>query len=114
MITNILGSRRRRQSGNDQQQQQSRMVKSDAQLYRDLAQASGGQAIEVTKSDLPNATSIITESSSPSLVSTKCSHFSKHKKKLCSVVSPVLFMFLGDPSAGGQESRKDRKFHLHS
>ncbi|XP_053298127.1 von Willebrand factor A domain-containing protein 7 [Pleuronectes platessa] len=41
---------------------------SDAQVYRDLAQASGGQAIEVTKTELPVATSIITESTSSSLV----------------------------------------------
>ncbi|XP_071362498.1 von Willebrand factor A domain-containing protein 7-like isoform X2 [Trachinotus anak] len=67
MITNILGSRRRRQTDNGQQQN-SRMLKSDAQLYRDLAQASGGQAIEVAKSELLGATSIITESSSSSLV----------------------------------------------
>ncbi|KAK9536523.1 hypothetical protein VZT92_006297 [Zoarces viviparus] len=69
MITAILGRRRRRQSDDVQQQQfSSRMVTSDGQLYRDLAQASGGLAIEVTKSELPAATSIITESSSSSLV----------------------------------------------
>ncbi|KAI3373209.1 hypothetical protein L3Q82_006518 [Scortum barcoo] len=68
MITNILGFRRRRQSGDDQQQQRSRMLTSDNQLYRDLAQASGGQAVEISKSELPVATSIITESSSSSLV----------------------------------------------
>ncbi|XP_051258148.1 von Willebrand factor A domain-containing protein 7 [Dicentrarchus labrax] len=68
MITNLLGFRRRRQSSNNQQQQHSRMVKSDAQLYKDLAQASGGQAIEVTKSELQVATSLIVESSSSSLV----------------------------------------------
>ncbi|XP_031694999.1 von Willebrand factor A domain-containing protein 7-like, partial [Anarrhichthys ocellatus] len=45
-----------------------RIAASDAQLYRDLAQASGGLAIEVTKNELPVATSIITESSSSSLV----------------------------------------------
>eukprot|EP00064_Thunnus_orientalis_P014263 superscaffoldBa00002458_g14305 len=67
MITSIL-SRRRRQIDNDQQQKLTRMVASDVQLYRDLAQASGGQAIEVTKSELPEVTSIITESSSSSLV----------------------------------------------
>uniref|UniRef100_A0A8D3BK46 von Willebrand factor A domain-containing protein 7-like n=1 Tax=Scophthalmus maximus TaxID=52904 RepID=A0A8D3BK46_SCOMX len=44
------------------------MAASDAQVYVDLAQASGGLAIEVTKSELPAATSIITESSSSSLV----------------------------------------------
>ncbi|KAK9536522.1 hypothetical protein VZT92_006296 [Zoarces viviparus] len=45
-----------------------RIAASDAQLYRDLAQASGGLAIEVTKNELPVATSIITESSTSSLV----------------------------------------------
>ncbi|XP_033995611.1 LOW QUALITY PROTEIN: von Willebrand factor A domain-containing protein 7-like [Trematomus bernacchii] len=41
---------------------------SDAALYRDLAQVSGGLAIEVTKAELPAATSIITQSSTSSLV----------------------------------------------
>ncbi|XP_030294299.1 von Willebrand factor A domain-containing protein 7-like [Sparus aurata] len=68
MITGRGLFRRRRQIGNDQQQQQSRLATSDAQLYRDLAQTSGGQTIEVTKSELPEAISIITESSSSSLV----------------------------------------------
>ncbi|CAK6971423.1 von Willebrand factor A domain-containing protein 7-like [Scomber scombrus] len=68
LITNVLSSRRRRQIGNNQQQSRTRMVASAVQLYRDLAQASGGQAIEVTKSELPKVTSIITESSSSSLV----------------------------------------------
>ncbi|XP_075343581.1 von Willebrand factor A domain-containing protein 7-like [Odontesthes bonariensis] len=68
MITAILGFRRRRQADNDQQQQSPRMARSDTQLYRDLAQASGGQAIEVTKDQLLEATSIIQESSSSSLV----------------------------------------------
>ncbi|XP_047463493.1 von Willebrand factor A domain-containing protein 7-like [Mugil cephalus] len=69
MITNIFsGFRRRRQLEDSQQQQYSRMAASDTQLYRDLAQASGGQAIEVTKSQLLDATSIIVESTSSSLV----------------------------------------------
>ncbi|XP_026183681.1 von Willebrand factor A domain-containing protein 7-like isoform X2 [Mastacembelus armatus] len=70
MITKVLGFRRRRQSDDNQQeeQQQYRMLRSDSQVYRDLADASGGQFIEVTKSELPKATSIITESSSASLV----------------------------------------------
>ncbi|KAM8740973.1 von Willebrand factor A domain-containing protein 7-like [Acanthopagrus schlegelii] len=68
MITGGGLFRRRRQIGNDQQQQQSRLSTSDLQLYRDLAQTSGGQSIEVTKSELPEAVSIITESSSSSLV----------------------------------------------
>ncbi|XP_071377847.1 von Willebrand factor A domain-containing protein 7-like [Centroberyx affinis] len=66
MLTNISGSRRRRRS--DHEQQRNQMSKLDAQLYRDLAQASGGLAIEVTKTELPVATSIITETSSSSLV----------------------------------------------
>ncbi|XP_041809022.1 von Willebrand factor A domain-containing protein 7-like [Chelmon rostratus] len=65
-MISMLPSRRRRRD--DSQQQHSRIKESDAQLYRDLAQASGGQAIEVTKSELPVAISIITESSSSSLV----------------------------------------------
>eukprot|EP00064_Thunnus_orientalis_P014262 superscaffoldBa00002458_g14304 len=66
MITGstVVNRRRRR----DDKQQHSKIAASDVQLYRDLAQASGGQAIEVTKSELPAATSIITESSSSSLV----------------------------------------------
>ncbi|XP_059208302.1 von Willebrand factor A domain-containing protein 7-like [Centropristis striata] len=69
MITGILGSRRRRQSdGTDSQQQNRLLVKTDAQLYRDIAQVSGGLSIEVSKSQLLEATSIITESSSSSLV----------------------------------------------
>ncbi|KAL7390224.1 hypothetical protein ABVT39_017352 [Epinephelus coioides] len=72
MITAVLGFRHRRQSDDSLQQQQqqpiSRMARSDAQLYRDLAQASGGLAIEVSKSELLEATSIITQTSSSSLV----------------------------------------------
>uniref|UniRef100_A0A673BN34 VWFA domain-containing protein n=1 Tax=Sphaeramia orbicularis TaxID=375764 RepID=A0A673BN34_9TELE len=45
-----------------------RLAAADAQVYRDVAQDSGGQFIEVTKSELPTATSIIIESSSSSLV----------------------------------------------
>lgn len=62
----IFPFRRRRQSAVSQQQEQQsgRMLKSDAQLYRDLAQASGGLAIKVLKSELPVAISILTESSS--------------------------------------------------
>ncbi|KAG8008012.1 von Willebrand factor A domain-containing protein 7 [Nibea albiflora] len=63
MITgSTVENRRRRREG-----KHVRITASDAQLYRDLAQASGGQAIEVTKSELPVAINIITESSSSSL-----------------------------------------------
>ncbi|XP_054482354.1 von Willebrand factor A domain-containing protein 7-like [Anoplopoma fimbria] len=57
-----------RRERNDDNQISPRIAASDAQLYRDLAQASGGLVIEVTKSELPVATSIITESTSSSLV----------------------------------------------
>ncbi|XP_069002307.1 von Willebrand factor A domain-containing protein 7-like [Embiotoca jacksoni] len=65
MITdsNVINRRRRR----DQQQTRG-ITASDSQLYRDLAQASGGQAIEVTKSELPLAVDIIIDSTSSSLV----------------------------------------------
>ncbi|TMS13764.1 von Willebrand factor A domain-containing protein 7 [Larimichthys crocea] len=53
---------------NRRRRREVRITASDAQLYRDLAQASGGQAIEVTKNELPVAISIVTESSSSSLV----------------------------------------------
>ncbi|KAI3373763.1 hypothetical protein L3Q82_022348 [Scortum barcoo] len=56
---------RRRRSD---QRQSSRITESDAQLYRDLAQASGGLAVEVEKSELSEVVSIITESTSSSLV----------------------------------------------
>lgn len=46
----------------------SRMSSPESLLYRELAQSSGGQAIEVTKSELFEATRIITESSAASLV----------------------------------------------
>nr|XP_046266994.1 von Willebrand factor A domain-containing protein 7-like [Scatophagus argus] len=63
--TTMVNRRRRR---DDRQLQQSRISSSDAQLYRDLAQTSGGLAIEVTKSELPEAVSIVTQSSVSSLV----------------------------------------------
>lgn len=48
---------------------QSRIAGSDAQLYKELAQASGGQAIEVATGDLAAAIGLITQlSSSASLV----------------------------------------------
>ncbi|XP_035998877.1 von Willebrand factor A domain-containing protein 7-like [Fundulus heteroclitus] len=67
MITDsIVTNRRKRSNGN---QPQTRMIaESDAQLYRDLAQASGGQAIEVTKAELPAATTIITQFARSSVV----------------------------------------------
>ncbi|XP_027888394.1 LOW QUALITY PROTEIN: mucin-3A-like [Xiphophorus couchianus] len=77
IITNVLGLRRRRQADNNQQtrcsdvesKQGVRMSRAGGQLYRDLAQASGGQAVEVTKGQLLEAINILTESTSSSLVS---------------------------------------------
>lgn len=46
--------------------------------YYDLAQASGGQAIQVSKSDLSLATGIIEDSSASALVSAREAHWSEH------------------------------------
>lgn len=46
-----------------------RMPRADFRVYYDLALASGGQAIEVSKSSLPQATEIIVDSSTSALVS---------------------------------------------
>ncbi|XP_062414135.1 LOW QUALITY PROTEIN: von Willebrand factor A domain-containing protein 7-like [Pungitius pungitius] len=61
MISGSTVLNRRKRSGDTQNP-------NHAQLYRDLAQASGGLVIEVTKSELAAATSIITQSSRSSLV----------------------------------------------
>lgn len=66
MLTDVLASRRRRRSLQGPVSRS--MSQSDAQLYRDLARASGGQAIEVTKSDLSLATSVIEDSSAGAVV----------------------------------------------
>ncbi|XP_061686245.1 von Willebrand factor A domain-containing protein 7-like [Syngnathoides biaculeatus] len=57
MLTHVLTSRSIRT-----------LNQADAQLYRDLAWASGGQAIEVSKSDLALATRVIEDSSSSAMV----------------------------------------------
>ncbi|XP_035516567.1 von Willebrand factor A domain-containing protein 7-like [Morone saxatilis] len=61
MLTNVFLRRRRRSS------RASRSL-STAQLYHDLAQASGGLAIEVTKSDLSLVTAVIKDSSASAVV----------------------------------------------
>ncbi|XP_045070728.1 von Willebrand factor A domain-containing protein 7-like [Coregonus clupeaformis] len=76
MLTdNLRSSRRRRHSVGgasvvwpSQGGASNRMAQSDAQLYHDLAQASGGQAIEVTKVDLHRATSVIEDASAAAQV----------------------------------------------
>ncbi|XP_061686107.1 von Willebrand factor A domain-containing protein 7-like [Syngnathoides biaculeatus] len=65
LLTDVLSSRRKKSL----QDVFSRVVgQIDVQLYRDLARASGGQAIEVSKSDLALATSVIEDSSGSSMV----------------------------------------------
>ncbi|TNN54197.1 von Willebrand factor A domain-containing protein 7 [Liparis tanakae] len=71
MLTDVTSARRRRRSLLDVSSRS--MSQSDAQLYRDLAQASGGQAIEVTKSDLTVATSVIKDSSASAVSSSQAS-----------------------------------------
>ncbi|KAM9362957.1 von Willebrand factor A domain-containing protein 7 [Symphorus nematophorus] len=66
MLTDVLASRRRHRRSQGLFPRS--MSQSDAQLYRDLARASGGQAIEVTKSDLSLATSVIEDSSASAVV----------------------------------------------
>ncbi|KAM9792685.1 von Willebrand factor A domain-containing protein 7 [Neosynchiropus ocellatus] len=66
MLTDVLASRRRRRDRTGVAPRS--MSQADAQLYRDLARASGGQAIEVTKSDLPAATAVIEDSSASAVV----------------------------------------------
>ncbi|XP_014910268.1 von Willebrand factor A domain-containing protein 7-like [Poecilia latipinna] len=67
MITDsVVTNRRRRRNSNLLQTRA--ISESDAQLYRDLAQASGGQAIEVTKAELPVAAATIVQSVRSSLV----------------------------------------------
>ncbi|XP_076139012.1 von Willebrand factor A domain-containing protein 7-like [Alosa pseudoharengus] len=70
MLTGTLsGARRRRTPNDDQQNQRLRFFDpSSIQLYQELALASGGQAIQVTKEDLPQATSIIEDSTTSALV----------------------------------------------
>ncbi|XP_054907450.1 von Willebrand factor A domain-containing protein 7-like [Poeciliopsis prolifica] len=62
MITDSVVTNRRRRRRNSNQMQTRLISESDAQLYRDLAQASGGQAIEVTKAELPVAAATIVQS----------------------------------------------------
>lgn len=67
MISGAVGPKRhRRRVAN--RQQPGIIPASSVQLYRDLAQASGGTAIEVDKTDISAATSIIIESSTSSQV----------------------------------------------
>uniref|UniRef100_G3Q3U2 Hemicentin/VWA7 galactose-binding domain-containing protein n=1 Tax=Gasterosteus aculeatus TaxID=69293 RepID=G3Q3U2_GASAC len=66
MITDVFARRRRRRGSQGVASRS--MSQNDAQLYSDLAQASGGQAIEVSKSDLSFATRVILDSSATAVV----------------------------------------------
>ncbi|XP_056092826.1 von Willebrand factor A domain-containing protein 7-like [Rhinichthys klamathensis goyatoka] len=71
MLTNGLAARRRRSEDSNRGQRQhysTRISNPLNQVYEDLALASGGQAIEVTKATLPQATSIILDASTSALV----------------------------------------------
>ncbi|XP_074528550.1 von Willebrand factor A domain-containing protein 7-like [Halichoeres trimaculatus] len=68
IISDSTSTNRLRRRRDDSQQQQTRLTASDAQLYRELAQASGGQMVEVSKRELSAAASIISDSLKSSLV----------------------------------------------
>ncbi|XP_066534390.1 von Willebrand factor A domain-containing protein 7-like [Hoplias malabaricus] len=71
MLTNALSARRRRSGERphtDQSNFSIRLSNPLNKIYHDLAQASGGQAIEVTKETLSQATSIIGNTIAASLV----------------------------------------------
>ncbi|GAA6098474.1 von Willebrand factor A domain-containing protein 7-like [Tachysurus ichikawai] len=70
MLTNAISSRHRRRAASidGQQQVSTRVLNQLNQVYHDLSQASGGQAIEVTKGTLPQATNIIAVTSRSTLV----------------------------------------------
>lgn len=108
MVTDTTVTNRRRRRDTVHQHQRA-ISESDAQLYRDLAQASGGQAIEVTKSELSVATSIITESSSSSLVRAQMSlPVLSYIISKMPAVSSVSCDSIGDAAAGRPEPREGR------
>ncbi|XP_056135621.1 von Willebrand factor A domain-containing protein 7-like [Lampris incognitus] len=65
LLTDVLSRRNRRESKLPTPRA---LAQADAQLYRDLAEVSGGQAIEVTKADLALATAVIEDSSATAVV----------------------------------------------
>ncbi|XP_051993059.1 von Willebrand factor A domain-containing protein 7-like [Xyrauchen texanus] len=68
MLTHSTSFRKRRSVSERQSSSSRAMSQSEIQLYRDLAHASGGQVIEVTKATLPQATKIIPDTSTSALV----------------------------------------------
>ncbi|KAG1925181.1 von Willebrand factor A domain-containing protein 7 [Pimephales promelas] len=68
MLTNAFSFRRRRDVSQSQQFNSRSIPLSDIQLYRDLAQISGGQTIEVQRAELSKATAVITDASTSALI----------------------------------------------
>ncbi|XP_061625320.1 von Willebrand factor A domain-containing protein 7-like [Phyllopteryx taeniolatus] len=68
LLTDVLSSRRKRRRQGEMSRVRRVVSQADAQLYRDLARASGGQTIEVSKLDLALATSVIEDSSDSATV----------------------------------------------
>ncbi|XP_051561367.1 von Willebrand factor A domain-containing protein 7-like [Myxocyprinus asiaticus] len=68
MLTHSTSFRKRRSVSERQSSSSRAMSQSEIQLYRDLAHASGGQVIEVTKATLPQATKVIPDTSTSALV----------------------------------------------
>lgn len=91
LLTNALGVRRRRNTDlkqwwSDEQElfehERKRRSLSNPlnRVYEELAEASGGLAIEATKKTLPMATSIITDAASSAMVGRYMSDIGKKKK----------------------------------
>lgn len=100
----------RRRLRNGDQQQHSRIDEAESQVYRDLAQTSGGQAVEVTTSDVSEAITLLTESNSASLVALPTTRrmFSSFQTRHAGFCPKTP----GDAAAGGPQPRTDRHFHL--
>ncbi|CAM4483475.1 unnamed protein product [Leuciscus chuanchicus] len=67
ILTDPFSFRRRRDVSQSQQFNSRSIPQSDIQLYRDLAQISGGQTIEVPRATLSQATAVITDASTSAL-----------------------------------------------
>ncbi|XP_077102695.1 von Willebrand factor A domain-containing protein 7 [Siphateles boraxobius] len=90
MLTDAFSFRRRRDVSQSQQFSSRSIPRLDIQLYRDLAQISGGQTIEVPRATLSQATAVITDASTSTIVTV-----------LQVVRSPAIaenFYFVLDPS----------------
>lgn len=61
-------------------------------LYYDLARASGGQAVQVSKSDLPMATGIIEDSSAGAVVRAREADFVEQRPIGCSMLIMIAFL----------------------